>query len=174
MGILTKIAGLITLLNKYFFVLSTINILLLIICSFVIVILRYLFNYSYMWADELLWHFFGASFLLAAPYCLHTGSHVRVDLFYEKFSPKTKNIVDFAGTLFFLIPVTIMIIYFGYHYAVMSWNVSEKSGNPNGLPWRWFIKGLAPFTYLMLCLQGIAFILIQIVDFFKKPSESSK
>ena len=75
------------------------------------VLLRYIFNFSTASLYELEWHVFAIIFLLGSVYTLHADEHVRVDVFYSKFSKKNKRLVNLIGNLFFLIPFGLVISY---------------------------------------------------------------
>ena len=126
----------------------------LIICGDVI--MRYLFNSTKTWIIELEWHLFAIVFLIGASYTLLHDKHVRVDVFYERFSRKTKNRVNIFGLLLFLIPWSIVMIYYGYDYAINSFSFRESSPQPNGLPARYIIKSFISIGFILLMLQGIS------------------
>ena len=75
------------------------------------VLLRYVFNFSTAALYEMEWHLFAIIFLLASPYTLQKNKHVRVDVFYNNFSKRKKNIVDLIGNIIFLIPFSFIIFY---------------------------------------------------------------
>ena len=81
---------------------------------------------------DLEWHLFALIFLLSAGYTLNQDRHVRVDLFYEKFSVKDKALTNFIGHFLFLIPWCLVVIYFSYGYALESFQVNEQSPEPGG------------------------------------------
>lgn len=132
------------------------GILMLLICFNVTT--RYLFNSSDAWRTELEWHLFALIFLLGAGYALKHDKHVRVDLFYAKFSEKQKAIVNFIGTLVFLLPWCAVIIYASYKYAHSSWMMNEGSPD-NGLPARYLIKFAITTGFVLLFLQAISLLM---------------
>lgn len=107
---------------------------------------------------ELEWHLFSIIFLFAAGYTLQKNKHVRVDLFYEKFSDKQRAWINLSGTILFLIPWCLVIIYFSSIYALNSWTIGETSPDPGGLPARYLIKFCIPIGIFLLMLQGISII----------------
>lgn len=123
------------------------------------VVRRYLFNQTAVWITELEWHVFALIFLLAAGYALKHDKHVRVDLFYAKFSPKGKAWVNLIGTLVFLIPWCWIIISSSYRYAHNSFMINEASPDPGGLPARYIIKFAITVGFVLLLLQAIALVL---------------
>lgn len=130
--------------------------LMLLICFNVT--MRYLFNNSEAWRTELEWHLFALIFLLGAGYALKHDKHVRVDLFYANFSEKQKALVNFIGTLLFLIPWCGVIIFASYSYAHSSWLMNEGSPD-NGLPARYLIKFFITLGMGLLLLQAFAVLL---------------
>ena len=133
------------------------TILVLLICTDVF--MRYIFNFTKTWVIELEWHLFGLIFLLGAAYTFKKNRHVRVDLFYSKFSRKTKNIIDLLGTLLFLIPWCLIVIFTAWDYAMNSFSFKEGSPNPGGLPARYLIKSVISIGFILLLLQGVSLIL---------------
>ena len=130
------------------------TLLVLLVCFDVIT--RYLYNDTAAWIMELEWHFFALIFLLGSGYALKHDRHVRVDLFYSKFSPKDKAFVNFIGSLLFLIPWCLVVIYFSYEYALGSYKINEGSPDPGGLPARYIIKFAIPLGIGLLLLQAIS------------------
>lgn len=131
--------------------------------------------------QELSWHFYSAIFLLGIPYALKSHSHVRVDLFYERFSPRAQAWVDLVGTLVFLIPTCLVVCWAGWNFTasayqlggqpesvaeffkqLVSTGIGEKSQDPGGLLNRWIIKGVIPLSFLFLLAAAVAFLLEKI------------
>ena len=117
---------------------------------------RYLLKDSAAWIMEMEWHLFAMIFLLSAGYTLKHNKHVRVDLFYEKFTKKDRGWVNLVGSVFFLIPWCVLIIWVSWDYAMNAWEIREGSPDPGGLPARYFIKFCIPVGITLLLLQAIA------------------
>lgn len=141
------------------------GILMMLVCFNVAA--RYLFNNSAAWRTELEWHLFALIFLLGAGYALKHDKHVRVDLFYANFSAKKKALVNFLGTLIFLIPWCGLIIYASSKYAHNSWLMNEGSPD-NGLPARYVIKFAIAVGMGLLLLQAISLLLSSLSTLIKK------
>jgi len=77
---------------------------LVVLVVFADVVMRYAFNTSYVFVQEMEWHLFSFIFLIGAGYTLLKDGHVRVDLIYQRLSPKAKAWINFLGVLLFLIP----------------------------------------------------------------------
>ncbi|MEM8584999.1 MAG: TRAP transporter small permease subunit [Bacteroidota bacterium] len=112
-------------------------------------------RYSHAWLGEIQWQVFALIFLFGSPYALLQGRHVRVDLFYERFSPRDKAWVDLVGSLLFLLPWCAMLIWFCTAFAYQAWLVGERSSDAvliSYVP----IKIALPLAILLLFLQGLA------------------
>lgn len=118
-------------------------------------IVRYAFNTSSNAWLEIQWYLFGAIFLLAASYTLRRNEHVRIDVIVGRFSKRTQVWIDVFGFLFFLLPATLLILYFAVPFAMESVRNQEVSSNAGGLI-VWPAKILIPIGFLMLTLQGIS------------------
>lgn len=114
------------------------------------------FSYSNTAVYELQWHLFALVFLLGAAYTLRYDRHVRVDLFYSKFSKKRKAWVNLIGSAFFLMPFCIIVMERSLLYVKNSYLMMEKSNDPGGLPYRFLLKGAIIVGFTLLALQGIA------------------
>jgi TRAP-type mannitol/chloroaromatic compound transport system permease small subunit len=132
------------------------------------VFLRYVFSNTKNWVLELEWHLYALIFLLGISYALQKDEHVRVDLFYQKYSPRTRAIVNLLGHLIFLVPWCIVVISTSYKYAANSFSFSEGSPNPGGLPMRYIIKSSIFIGFGLLLLQGVAQIMAYIKIILKR------
>jgi TRAP-type mannitol/chloroaromatic compound transport system permease small subunit len=119
------------------------------------VFLRYVFNFSSASLYELEWHMFAVIFMIGSSLTLQKDEHVRVDVFYNKFSDKGKNIINLIGNIIFLLPFSLVIFYTSIPFVEDSFRVLESSPDPGGLPFRFFIKSIIPISFLLLALQGI-------------------
>ncbi|GIB66885.1 TRAP transporter small permease subunit [Vibrio cholerae] len=123
------------------------------------VVMRYAFNDVSIAFQELEWHLFAMVFLLGIPYAIKAGGHVRVDLFYERLSMKAQAVIDILGTLFFLLPFCLLVVYFGIDFAKESYALGETSGDPGGLPYRWIIKAMIPLSFTFMAISGVGLII---------------
>jgi TRAP-type mannitol/chloroaromatic compound transport system permease small subunit len=118
-------------------------------------IVRYTLNIgSNAWL-EIQWYLFSAIFLLASAYTLKRNEHVRIDVIVGRFSKRTQVWIDLFGFLFFLLPVTLLILYFATPYALRSIRNQEMSSNAGGLI-VWPAKILIPIGFALLVLQGLS------------------
>lgn len=118
-------------------------------------LVRYTFNTSSNAWLEIQWYLFGAIFLLASSYTLKRNEHVRIDVVVGRFSKRTQVWVDVFGFIFFLLPATLLILYFAVPFAYESIRNQEVSSNAGGLI-IWPAKTLIPVGFLLLSLQGIS------------------
>ena len=130
------------------------TVLMILICTDVF--LRYLLSSTKTWIIELEWHLFSLIFLFGAAYSLLHDQHVRVDVFYEKFSKNKKRWINIFGMTIFLIPWTIVVLQTSWDYAINSWSFREGSSQPNGLPARYVIKFCIFLGFAVLLLQAIS------------------
>lgn len=130
------------------------SLLVLVIC--VDVLRRYAFDKSSNAILDIERYLFALIFLLATSYTLKQDKHVRVDVFYTKFSDKTKGWINLLGSLIFLTPFCIVVIYTSYNFTAYSFQLNEGSAEPGGLPARYLIKGAIPLAFIFLLLQAIA------------------
>jgi len=144
-------------------------------------LVRYALNTSSNAWLEIQWYLFSAVFLLAASYTLRRNEHVRIDVVAGKFSKRTQVWIDLIGFLVFLLPMTLIILYFAIPYAWISFESAEMSSNAGGLI-VWPAKLLIPVGFLLLTLQGISELIKRIgylqgkvdVSAFEKPAATSE
>ena len=110
---------------------------------------------------ELQWYLFSLIFLLGAAYGLNHDVHVRVDVLYERSSKKARALIDLIGTLVFLIPFSLVMLYVSWPAVSNSFSIREMSPDPGGLP-RWPIKIVILVSFVLLMLQGLSQIVKQI------------
>jgi len=120
---------------------------------------RYLFHNSSIAMQELEWHIFAVIMLYGTGYALRHNAHVRVDFLYDRLKPKAKALINIFGTLFFLIPLALLVIYGSYEFVMDSYTTNEVSGDPGGLPMRWLIKAQIPFGFIFLLFCAFNFLL---------------
>ncbi|MFC7288057.1 TRAP transporter small permease subunit [Herminiimonas glaciei] len=124
-------------------------------------VMRYIFNISSNGWLEIQWYLFGAIFLLATSYTLRRNEHVRIDVIVGRFSKRTQVWIDLLGFLLFLMPATLLILYYSTPYALISIENQEVSSNAGGLI-VWPAKLLIPIGFVLLALQGVSEIIKRI------------
>ena len=117
--------------------------------------MRYTFNISSNAWLELQWYLFSAVFLLCAGYTLLRNEHIRIDIVAGMLSRRAQTWIDVFGTVFFLLPMSIIIMALSWPVFVESWMRDEVSASAGGLI-VWPVKLLLPVGFLLLTLQGIS------------------
>ena len=145
--------------------------LVLVVCYDVI--MRYLFRVSSVGIQELEWHIFAFMFLMAAGYTLKHDKHVRVDVIYQKLSDKNQAIINLVGSIVFLIPFSVLVIWASQSFVAMSFTIGEGSPDPGGLPYRFLLKALIPLGFFFVLLQGIS-IAVESYIKIKQAGKSSE
>jgi len=116
---------------------------------------RYALNLSSNAWLELQWYLFAAVFLLCAGYTLLHNEHVRIDVVSSHLSRRTRAWIDVFGTLLFLLPMSICILWLSWPIFLKAWLSGEISSNAGGLI-RWPARLLVPVGFLLLTAQGIS------------------
>ena len=132
--------------------------LAMVICTSIIVIMRYLFDAGFIWLQESVTWMHAAVFMLGAGYTLLHEKHVRVDIFYRKMSSRGRATVDFVGVIIFLLPLCGFLSVQAYDFAAASWSVHETSREPGGLPYPLIpmLKSIVVVMPIMVALQGLS------------------
>jgi len=104
---------------------------------------------------EVQWYLFSAVFLLCSGYTLLKNEHIRIDVVAGRFSRRTQTWIDVFGTVFFLLPIAIIITYLSWNVFVRSWNINEMSASAGGLI-IWPARLLVPVGFFLLVMQGIS------------------
>ncbi len=133
--------------------------LLMALITTVLVVGRYGFNMGSIALQELVIYLHASLFLLGAAYGLKHGAHVRVDIFYQRFSPRQRAWVDSVGAIVFLLPLTAFIGFVSWEFVSHSWAIREVSSDTGGIPAVFLLKSLITAFALTLFLQGIAEVL---------------
>jgi TRAP-type mannitol/chloroaromatic compound transport system permease small subunit len=129
---------------------------LLVLVVFSDVVMRYVFQVSFVFIQELEWHLFGFIFLMGAGYTLLHDGHVRVDIIYQKISTRTQAWINFIGCIFFLFPGCYLVIVTSLGFVENSFTIFEGSPDPGGIPLRFILKSMIPLGFALVWLQGIS------------------
>lgn len=124
-----------------------------------VVIMRYVLDMGSVATQELVTYLHAGVFMLGAALTLQRGGHVRVDIFYRRFSRRTRAWVDSAGAIVFLLPMAVFIGWVSWDYVLRSWFIGETSPDPGGLPAVFLLKSLIPALAVSLVIQAVAEIL---------------
>lgn len=150
-----KIAGRIDALNAGIGRILIWLVLAMVLVSAGNAIARYLLNQSSNAWLELQWYLFSAVFLLCAGYTLLNDEHIRIDVISSRLSRRTQIWIDIFGTLFFLLPMSVLVMWLSWPVFVNAWHSGEISSNAGGLV-RWPVRLLVPLGFFLLSLQGLA------------------
>jgi TRAP-type mannitol/chloroaromatic compound transport system permease small subunit len=124
-------------------------------------LIRYVFNNSSNAWLEIQWYLYAAMFMLASAYTLKRDEHVRIDVVVGRFSRRTQVWIDLFGFLFFLLPVCLLILWYGIPFAALSIQSAEMSSNSGGLI-VWPAKLLVPLGFALIVLQAVSEIIKRI------------
>jgi TRAP-type mannitol/chloroaromatic compound transport system permease small subunit len=126
-----------------------------VVCA-VTTVLRYAFNVGFVWTQELYVALFGLNFMLAAGDTYRRDQHVRVDIYYNKLTPRGRAWVDVGGVVVLLLPWLAVVVWAGLPFAELSWSVLEPSNQASGLPGFFVLKSAILLFAAVLALQGLA------------------
>ena len=118
-------------------------------------VMRKLFNLSSNAFLEVQWYLFSATFLICAGYTLLRNEHVRIDVISNHLSPRARAVIDILGTLFFLLPMALIMLRLSWPVFVDAYSSNELSSDAGGLM-RWPVKLLIPVGFALLALQGVS------------------
>jgi TRAP-type mannitol/chloroaromatic compound transport system permease small subunit len=138
---------------------TSLLLMLMILNVFFDVIMRYFFHNSSVGMQEMEWHLFSVVILYGVGVALKDDGHVRVDFLYEKYSLKSKAVVNIFGTVFFLLPLTLLVTFGSIDFVVDAFKLGEISGDPGGLTHRWIIKSMIPTAMIFLIFSAIGYVI---------------
>jgi TRAP-type mannitol/chloroaromatic compound transport system permease small subunit len=119
------------------------------------VLLRYGFATGSVWAQELEWHLMSPIALIGMSYALRHGEHVRVDVLFAGFRPRTQAAIDVLSAALGIV-VALIVIQLSLGYVGQSFAQNEGSANPGGIPYRYLLKALIPIGFALLALQSVS------------------
>lgn len=132
--------------------------LLIMVCNvFYDVVMRYFFLNSSVAMQELEWHLFAVIILYGVSVSLLDEAHVRVDFLYDRFSPRTRALINIIGTLCLLLPLALLILFGSLDFVIDAYQIKEISEDPGGLPYRWLIKAMIPLSFAFLIFNSIGY-----------------
>jgi len=129
--------------------------LFMVAITFLVVVLRYLFNLGWIAMQESITYLHALVFMLGAAYTLKHDGHVRVDIFYRTMTTRGRAWVDLLGTLLLLLPVCGFIFWVSLDYVLRSWSLLEGSREAGGLPWVYLLKTALLLMPALMIVQGI-------------------
>ncbi|MEP5765835.1 MAG: TRAP transporter small permease subunit [Halieaceae bacterium] len=141
--------------------------LALAVITCLVVLLRYGFGIGSVAGQESITYMHATLFMLAAAFTLKRDGHVRVDIFYRRFSPRGRAWVNAVGSIVFLLPLCVFIIAVSWQFVTEAWAIREGSADPSGIHAVFLLKSLIPMMAALLLLQAVAELLrstITLVD----------
>lgn len=139
--------------------------LAMVLVTFVVVVLRYVFDAGFIWLQEGLTWMHAAVFMLGAAYTLQQDEHVRVDIFYRTMSPSRQAWVNALGVLIFILPLGVFLVIESWGYVSAAWRIREVSRDTGGLPYPAIplLKSMLLAMPVLVTLQGLAMLLQSVV-----------
>lgn len=134
--------------------------LFMVVVTFVVVVMRYVFDAGAVWLQESVIWMHAVVFMIGAAYTLQQEQHVRVDIFYRNMGPRRRALVDVLGVLVFLLPVCAFLAFKAWDFVIISWQLHESSREPGGLPYPFIplLKSVLLLMPLALGLQGVSML----------------
>jgi TRAP-type mannitol/chloroaromatic compound transport system permease small subunit len=120
------------------------------------VIARYFFNAPTIWVFDVTYMLYGTIFMLGAAYALHKGAHIRTDFFFEKWSTRTRGVIDSAAYLLFFFPGLLLLFVVSWGEGWYAFLINETSEQTPWRPILWPFKMVIPLTCLLLIVQGVS------------------
>ena len=130
--------------------------LAMVLITFLVVVLRYVFSLGWVWMQESYVWLNGIVFMLGAGYTLLHNSHVRVDIFYRPANERHKAWVDLFGVCVLLLPLVAVSLFFSWEYVIKSWAGLEESREAGGLPGLFLLKTIIWLFSVLVALQGLS------------------
>ena len=134
--------------------------LLMVVVTFVVVIMRYVFDSGFIWVQESVVWMHAVVFMLGAAYTLRAEEHVRVDIFYRTMSARRRAWVDLIGVIVFLLPLCAFLAWASFDFVTQSWSIGESSRESGGLPYPFvpLLKSVLLLMPLAVSLQGLSLL----------------
>ena len=120
------------------------------------VISRYAFNAPTMWSFDVTYMLYGTIFMLGSAYALHKGAHIRTDFFFEKWSIRTKGVIDSVAYLVFFFPSIFVFLLVSGSEGLYAMSINEESEQTPWRPLLWPYKMVVPLTCILLLIQGVS------------------
>lgn len=133
----------------------------MVIVTFVVVVMRYVFDAGLIWLQESVTWMHAVVFMLGAAYTLQQEDHVRVDVFYRDMTPRRRALIDLVGVVVFLFPLCFFLGWKSFDFVAASWALREASMESGGLPYPLIplLKSVLVLMPAALALQGVSLLL---------------
>lgn len=135
--------------------------LFMVLVTFVIVVMRYVFDAGLIWLQESVIWMHAFVFMIGAAYTLQQEAHVRVDIFYREMSPERRALVDLIGIIVFLLPLCALLAWKAMDFVMLSWKLQESSRESGGLPYPLIplLKSILVVMPITVGLQGVSLLM---------------
>jgi TRAP-type mannitol/chloroaromatic compound transport system permease small subunit len=133
-------------------------ILLMVLLQFTIVLLRYVFAVGSILLQELVIYLHATTIMLAIAYTWQCEGHVRLDIFFNRWSPRRQAQIDLLGSVFLVLPLSATLWWFSWRYVADAWQVRERSSEFSGLPFVYLLKSLLLIFAVLLAIQAMCHI----------------
>ena len=127
------------------------------------VIMAYAFNAPTLWNFDFSLQMYGAIFMMAGAYTLSTEAHVRGDVLYRLFKPRTQGYIDLVLYFIFFFPGVFALAFYGYEYAAQAWKIKETSWSSPAQIQIYMVKSMIPAAGIMLIIQGVGEVFRSII-----------
>lgn len=128
----------------------------LVLIAALVVVLRYGFDTGSIAMQESVMYNHALLFMLGIAYTYQQDKHVRVDVFYANYTARTKDWVNFLGTLLLTLPAMSFIIWSGWDYVAVSWQIHERSGEAGGIAYLYLLKTLIILMAILVISQALS------------------
>ena len=155
---------------------NVLNILMIsLVCVVIVVVIgRYFFDIGSVALQELTTYLHATIFTLGISYTLKHDGHVRVDIFYRKFSEKRQALVNVIGGIIFILPISIFIGWSSWEYVLASWSIMETSTENNGLPFTYLLKTVMLLMPFLLAIQGFITVKKNLIVLYRSTSKAAE
>ena len=120
------------------------------------VVARYAFDAPTLWSFDVTYMLYGAMFMLGAAYALRVGAHIRTDFFWERWSLRTRGVIDTVAYVVFFFPGIALFFWVGWGEAWYAYGIGETSEQTPWRPLLWPLKATIPLAAALLLLQGLS------------------
>src|SRR5687768_850092 len=120
------------------------------------VVARYAFEAPTLWSFDVTYMLYGAMFMLGAAYALRVGAHIRTDFFWERWSLRTRGVIDTVAYVVFFFPGIALFFWVGWGEAWYAYGIGETSEQTPWRPLLWPLKATIPLAAALLLLQGLS------------------
>ena len=127
------------------------------------VFMAYVLNAPTLWNFDFSLQMYGAIFMMAGAYTLSTEAHVRGDVIYRLFKPRTQGWIDLILYFIFFFPGVLALSFYGFDYAALAWKIKETSWNSPAQIQIYMAKSLIPLAGILLTIQGISEVFRSII-----------